>query len=607
MTKQASLYPPISDYAFLSDCRGTALVSRAGSIDWCCMPRIDSDSCFGRLLDWEKGGYAALFPDGEGFTSTRRYLPGTMIVETRFSNDNAEVLLYDFFAMQNDPKGRPWHALFRIVEGVRGEACLSADIGPRFDYGEIIPRFQFHREGVHTAVGGNKAFLIRSDCGLEKESHEELSASFQVAAGQRKRMMIRYVEPESLGELAGEEFAWEEADACLENTRARWEEWTGRMFRQDEIDAQTVRSAVVLKALMYEPTGAIAAAATTSLPESIGAQRNWDYRFSWVRDSVFAVRALYALGYEDEAARFLRFIQRCSAGSAEQLQIMYAVDGKRRLTEIELGWLEGYRQSRPVRIGNQAYLQSQLDVFGEIIEVAWLWHSSGRQIDRQYWEFLKSVIDTVSVKWREHDHGIWEFRGRARHYVHSKVMCWAALDHGLKLAQENDFDAPLAEWVRTRDAIRHAIESKGYDEKRGIFTQAFDSPHLDASLLLMPRTGFIENGDPRMLRTTDAIRSALERNGLLERYDSPDNLSGHEGIFLPCTFWLVACLAYQGRRDLAERYYRKAIACANDVGLMSEEFDEKEGKMLGNFPQVLTHVSQIVARMALDEKPVMRK
>lgn len=607
MTDKESAYPPISDYAFISDCHGTALVSRAGSIDWCCLPRIDSDSCFGRLLDWEKGGYAALAPAGGGFTAARRYLPGTMVVETRFSSESAEALLYDFFAMQTDARDQPLHSLFRIVEGVRGTVEMDARISPRFDYGEIIPHFQFHRDGVHTAVGGNKALLIRSDCGLSQQPHHELGARFQVEAGQRKRMLIRYAEPESLGELAAEEFAWEEADACLKNTCAWWEDWTARMRRRGEVDAHTIRSTVVLKALMYERTGAIAAAATTSLPESIGAERNWDYRFSWVRDSVFAVRALYALGYEDEAARFLSFIQRCSAGSAEQLQIMYAVDGKRRLTEIELGWLEGYRQSRPVRIGNRAYLQNQLDVFGEIIEVAWLWHSSGRRIDRQYWEFLKSVIDVVSVKWKERDHGIWEFRGRARHYVHSKVMCWAALDHGLKLVQENGFDAPLPEWTRMRDAIRHAIESKGYDARRGIFTQAFDSPYLDASLLLMPRTGFIDNDDPRMLRTTDAICAALDRNGLLARYDSPDNLCGHEGVFLPCTFWLAACLAYQGKRALAEKYYRHALACANDVGLMSEEFDEREGRMLGNFPQVLTHVSQIAARRALDEKPVMRK
>jgi GH15 family glucan-1,4-alpha-glucosidase len=604
MTEQDSSYPPIADYAFISDCHCTALVSRSGSVDWCCMPRMDSDSCFGRLLDWNKGGYCALCPSAEGFRTERRYVPGTMVVETLFLAPGGEAVLYDFFDMQPERGQQSWHSHIRIVEGLAGEVELKAEVCPRFDYGEIIPRLQRHADGIYTAVGGNKGLLIRSDFPLRVIEHRDLSASFRIAAGQRARMVIRFAGPEHLDSLAGEAFDWRTADDCLEKTRQWWERWTARMRVPGDIDPQTLRSTVVLKALMYERTGAIAAAATTSLPESIGSERNWDYRFSWVRDSVFTVRALYWLGYEDEASRFLRFIQRCSAGSAEQLQIMYAVDGKRRLTEIELDWLEGYRGSRPVRIGNRAYLQNQLDVFGEIMEIAWLWHTSGRRIDRHYWDFLRNVVETVSAKWKERDHGIWEFRGRARHYVHSKVMCWAAVDHGLNLAQENGFDAPLAEWTRTRDDIRHAIERKGYDGQRGIFVQAFDSAHLDASLLLIPRTGFIAYDDPRMVRTTDAICASLDRQGLLARYTSPDNLAGREGVFLPCTFWAAICLARQGRRELARRYYERAMACSNDIGLFPEEFDAEQGQMLGNFPQALTHVSQIVASMALgDDKP----
>ncbi len=336
-----------------------------------------------------------------------------------------------------------------------------------------------------------------------------------------------------------------------------------------------------------------------SLPEWIGEIRNWDYRFSWVRDSVFTVHALYELGCEREAKRFLQFIQRSSAGSASQLQIMYGVDGRRRLTEMQLDWLEGYRQSQPVRIGNFAAKQNQFDIYGEILEMAWEWHASGHAIDDQYWHFLVDVVNTVCDKWQQPDYGIWEFRGGPRHYVHSRGMCWSALNLGIRLAEECRCAAPTAHWRQTRDAIRNAVEGKGYDAARGIFVQAFGSLHLDAALLLLPRIGFIAYDDVRMMRTTDAICEQLDHDGLLVRYNAPDGLPGHEGAFLPCTFWLVSCLAYQGRHELAWKYYRRAAACANDVGLFSEEFDTTSGQMLGNFPQGLTHVSQIMARLAL--------
>ena len=601
-------YPPIDDYAFISDCHCTALVSRSGSVDWCCMPRMDAESCFARLLDWEKGGYCSVSPVGDeaSLSITRKYLPGTMIIETRFTLNGGEARLLDFFDAQvvkdgAQPVQERRHRLFRIIECISGEVEMQACVSPRLDYGQIIPMVQHRGANVYTAVGGNQGLLIRADFELELIEHSDLRARFRLAAGERACLVIGFAAPQSLDPLARQAFDWHSVQHCLHQTRQWWEQWSRRTHNDVPIGPDTLRSTLVLRALMYEPTGAIAAAGTTSLPESPGAGRNWDYRFSWVRDSVFAVRVLYQLGHEEEATRFLRFIQRASAGSARQLQIMYAVDGKRRLTEIELDWLKGYRGSRPVRIGNLAHLQNQLDVFGEILEVAWLWHTSGKPIDRQYWTFLSSVVDTVCQQWFEADHGIWEFRGPARHFVHSKVMCWAALDHGLKLAEENGFDAPTAMWAAALKDIREAIESRGYDATRGIFVQDFDSGHLDASLLLIPRTGFVDYGDPRMVRTTDAICAALDRGGLLERYSSPDNLEGREGVFLPCTFWLATCLARQGRRERALEYYRRAMACSNDLRLFSEEYDVEQGTMLGNFPQALTHVSQIVASLALSQ------
>jgi GH15 family glucan-1,4-alpha-glucosidase len=314
---------------------------------------------------------------------------------------------------------------------------------------------------------------------------------------------------------------------------------------------------------------------------------------------VFIVRALHAMGCFTEADRFHRFIERSSAGSAHQLQIMYAVDGKRRLTEIELDWLEGYQQSKPVRIGNLASEQQQFDIYGELLAMAWESHSRGRPIDQNYWEFLVDVVNTVCERWQEPDKGIWEIRDAPRHHVHSKLMCWLALKRGIDLAVARHLAAPVDHWAEARDKVRVAIEREGYHEERGVFVQAFDNDYLDAALLLMPRVEFIPYDDPRMVRTVDAIRRELDWNGLILRYTAPDSLPKGEGVFIPCTFWMVSCLAHQGRHEQAWEYYKRALACANDLGLFSEEFDCTTQQMLGNFPQGLTHVSQIMARLSL--------
>lgn len=603
MTDPASRYPPIADYALISDCHCAALISRTGSVDWCCMPRFDADSCFGRLLDWGKGGHCTIGPPGEHVRTTRRYVPGTMVLETHFHASDGEARLHDFFAMGDEATEPAHYEHVRLLEGVSGRVEFHAEISPRFDFGEIVPHVRDHGGGIYSAIGSNVGLVIHSDMRLDVDRDRGMAARFHVDAGERVRLSIRFLPPEQIDDDASRlREAGAAADAALERTCSWWRNWTNRIRHPCGPDEHTLRSAIVLKSLSFEPTGAIVAAPTTSLPECAGGQRNWDYRFSWVRDSVFTVRALYELGCEREADRFLRFVQRSAAGSAAEMQIMYAVDGKRRLTEVELEWLEGYRGSVPVRIGNFASEQNQLDIYGEIMEMAWEWHAKGRDMDAQYWDFLFDVVNTVCTKWQERDHGIWEFRGAPLHFVHSKAMCWSALDRGIRLAQEKRMVAPVERWMQARAAIREAIERDGYDPERGIFVQAFDNDYLDAALLLLPRTGFVAYDDARMVRTTDAIRLQLDRGGLLARYDSPDGLPGREGAFVPCTFWLVRCLAYQGRHELAWDYYRRALGCANELGLFPEEFDAQNRQMLGNFPQALTHVSQITARLALAQK-----
>jgi pentatricopeptide repeat protein len=354
--------------------------------------------------------------------------------------------------------------------------------------------------------------------------------------------------------------------------------------------------------LSNAPTGAIAAAATTSLPETPGGTRNWDYRFTWIRDSCFAVRSLAQIGFVKEADGFRRFIERSAAGSAEELQILFGMGGERLLKEQELIDLEGYRGAKPVRIGNAAEKQLQLDVYGEILDLSWLWYSRGHSPDADYWEFLTGMIETAATIWNEPDRGIWEIRGKPRHFVHSKVMCWAALNYGIRLAKELEREAPIGRWEKAREVVRSTIEKQGYDQDRGVFVQAFDNRIIDASLLLIPTVGFVDYTDERMIRTTDVVGKELNASGLLRRYpEGEDNLPGKEGAFLACSFWLVNCLARQGRHDEAYEVFNRAVRTGNDLGLFSEEYDTERGEMLGNYPQGLTHLSLITALVALTE------
>ena len=599
-----SSFPPISDYALLSDCRNIALVSRAGSIDWCCMPRPDADSLFGRLLDWQRGGFCAITPV-DRWRSTRHYEADSLMLNTRFETEHGCVEICDFFCLPEAGDNAP-RELVRVVSGIYGMVELNVEVAPRFDYGETIPYVTTRpHAGAEVqqfrAVGSDQALLITSGHGLRCRERRGIEGKIKLHAGRHWFISMRFLAPEQCESAPALFNDLNAARRALEQNRHHWRRWLEAIDAPYRFDAQTVRSALVLKGLTYADTGAMVGAATTSLPEQIGGGRNWDYRFCWIRDSVYAVGALHRLGLVEEADALRHFITRSTAGSADQTQILYAVSGKRRLTEIELEFLSGYRNSKPVRIGNGAAEQHQWDVFGELLQLASLAYELKQETDPNYWPFLEDVLNHVCDYWTEPDRGIWEIRGEPRHFVHSKVCCWSALNTGIALAERFHKKAPLGRWKKHRAAIRDAVQGHGFDARRGVYRQAFDSPCVDAVLLRLPRLDYIPYRDDSMIRTVGAIRAELDEHGLLKRYNAPDGLDGGEGVFVPCTFWLVTCLARQGRLSEARQYYQRALACANDLGLFSEEYDTAEKIMLGNFPQALTHVSQISAYMALHD------
>jgi GH15 family glucan-1,4-alpha-glucosidase len=602
---KSSPYPPIGDYALISDCFSAALVSKRGSIDWCCMPRMDSDSCFGRLLDWERGGFCSIYPE-EDSESFRNYIDEALVLETMFKTGGGEARLLDCFTMHEGGRGDPRRQLLRVIEGVRGRIDLHLLVVPRLDYGELKPWLRYEEERHYSVIGGDDALMISGDPELVPSGDHDLEASFTVRADERVRLSIVSVRPEVLDYDPPEVPDSNELDRRLEQTLEWWRRWSSRLRFVGPDRPGVMRSAMTLKALTYAPTGAIAAAATTSLPESPGGSRNWDYRYSWIRDSAFSMRSLARIGFSSEADGFQRFIERSAAGSAEQMQIMYGLGGERRLTEVILEHLEGYREAKPVRIGNAASDQFQLDAYGEVVNLAWRRHRRGHSPDDDYWRFLLELVDTAAERWREPDRGLWEMRGEPQHFVHSKALCWAALDKGLRLSEECMRRAPVKRWEKTRDEIRTAVESEGYDEERGVFVQAFGTKELDSALLLLPSAGFIDYDDERMVRTTDAIRGELDDGGLLLRYrndkkDLKDGLEGEEGVFLACSFWLAECLAHQGRAEEATEIFDRVSSTSNDLGLFSEEYDTSSEEMLGNFPQGLTHLSHIAAATAIAE------
>lgn len=589
-------YEPIANYALLSNCRSTALVSRTGSIDWCCMPRMDADSCFSRLLDAQRGGYCSIAP-AIATQSTRAYENSTLILKTTFADDEGHVDIYDFFRY-GDIAADNESELIRLIVGVEGSIKLKIDVLPRFDYGETIAQVVQRNPQCHVAFGSNSALLINSAFAFTQPDRHALSASIKVTAGERLFVSLRSISPQNINNEF-DNIDQQQVDAAFTQAVTAWRQWLEPIGESYRNDAEIIHSALILKALTYAPTGAIIGAPTTSLPETIGGKRNWDYRYCWIRDSVYAAEILFELGLKNEANQLRIFIERSSAGSAEQIQTLYALDGGRRLTEFELDELTGYKNSAPVRIGNGAAEQQQWDMYGELLQLASLWYQGEHEPDADYWAFLVDVLDHVCQRWHQPDRGIWEFRDSSRHLVHSKTCCWSALDRGITLAKKLNYKAPLKRWINSRDAIREAIDAHGFDRKRGVFRQAFDSDYLDAAILRLPRLGYIAADDTRMLGSIEVICRELDADGLLRRYNSDDGLEGDEGVFLPCTFWLVTCLALQRKCTEAYVYYRRAMRCANELGLLSEEYDLKNNLMLGNFPQALTHSSQIVAKMAL--------
>jgi GH15 family glucan-1,4-alpha-glucosidase len=605
--KRAGDYPPIADYALIGDCHSAALVSRQGSIDWCCLPRFDSDSCFGRLLDWQNGGYFQICPAGR-FTSRREYLEKSLVLVTTFRAGSGEARLIDFFAMRTGGAQRPRREIVRIIEGVSGTMRLNVRFVPRLDFGEVKPWVRPSSAGAYVAVGSNAGLAIFGDAPLRPASDHDLEGTLEIRADSRYHIGLQFLPPEESERRhsAAKEIA--RLGEHYEETLRWWREWSAKIRTHNGQlppgkagGTAVARSAIVLKALCYAPTGAIIAAPTTSLPERSGGERNWDYRFCWLRDSIFTVHTLSNLGLQAEAAGMRRFIQRTASGNAEELQVLYAVDGKRRVPEIDLPKLDGWRGSRPVRIGNGAATQFQADMYGLVMELSWRWSERGEQPDENYWGFLTAIVEVAIARRRLPDRGIWEIRSRPLHFVHSKVMCWAAVDGGIALAERYGLPAPIDRWREERDRLRKDIEKRGYDRKRGIFVRSYASQEVDAALLLLPAVDFVAWDDERMVRTTDAIVKDLSRDGLVMRYRATDGLRGREGVFVPCTFWLAECLAHQRRRAQARAAFDRACRCANDLGLFSEEFDPKQGEMLGNFPQGLTHLAHVSAALALEQ------
>jgi len=593
-----SPYPPISDYALLSDCHSGALVSKDGSIDWCTFHRFEARPVFARLLDWGKGGFFRIAP-AAGYSSTRRYLTGTNVLETRFETEGGVLVLTDCFYVREE-EGHPEHRLIRRVRCEEGEVAVKAKFEPRFDYGLTEPRVEQLDSDLAVAYGGPDALVLQSELPVGTAELSACALAKTLKAGDEAYVALTWQLPH---ELDPQRLPREQIEAELQGTIRYWEEWSARCTYDGPYREQVVRSALVLKALTNGPTGAIVAAATTSLPEEVGGERNWDYRFSWLRDSALTLNALFALGYTQEAHDYMAWLRRTTAGRAKALQIMYGVGGERYLPEIELDHLEGYRGSRPVRIGNGAASQFQLDTFGELLDTAWLYRQQGGDIDDVFWEFLSRVGGAVMERWAEPDQGIWEIRGEPRHFVYSKVMAWVALDRLLKLAELDGREGDLDGWRATRDEIRAQVEREGVDPESGGFTQSFgDGGKLDASNLMIPIVGFVEHPDPRARATVEKIAAELSADGFVYRYvtDGVDGLSGDEATFAICSFWLVECLARAGETERARELYERLLSFCNDVGLLAEEIDPHSGEMLGNFPQAFSHLGIILAAIALD-------
>jgi alpha,alpha-trehalase len=600
-------FRPIADYGLLADCNAAALVDRDGSIGWLCLPRYDSPAVFTQILDPE-GGHWQIKPTG-AYRSERCYLPGTLVIETTFATESGTVKLTDAMAFAEGQRhhelglGAP-HLILRLVEGILGDVELSFELAPRPEYGLVKPLFRASESGGRTFGGPNQ--VVVSSGVLTAIEDSTMVATFKVSAGERVGFALQWSPPEG---PAPEPFSPDGVPTRIADTVEAWRSWEAEHDIYEGSRRELVRvSSRVLKGLTYRPTGAIVAAPTTSLPETVGGERNWDYRYAWIRDASLTLEALYIGACSDEAEDFVSFMTSSAGGRASErsLQIMYGIAGEHDLTERELSHLRGWRDSAPVRVGNGAWCQTQLDVYGELLNLLHRYREQLGDLHTEIRRFVADLANTAARRWRETDAGMWEMRGEPRHHLSSKVLCWVALDRAIELAPQLGMHAEVDRWTAERDEIREAVLTRGWSEARQAYAQSFDSDDLDAAQLLMPIFGFLPATDERMRSTIDAIADGLTDDGLVLRYRNeeglnPDGLTGEEGTFVICSFWLVSALAKAGEIDRAERLFDKLVACANDLGLLAEEIDTANGELLGNFPQAFSHVGLITAAWEIDK------
>jgi GH15 family glucan-1,4-alpha-glucosidase len=589
--------PRIEDYALLGDLHTAALVSTAGSVDWLCLPRFDSPAAFARLLHDGEAGHWTLAPAGAVQPAGRRYAPGSLVLETDWVTADGAVRVIDFMP----PRARTPH-LIRIVVGLDGAVAMRSTLHLRFDYGRVIPWVRHEGTQAHAIAGPDLVRLV-SAVPLHGDLSETV-ADFTVRQGDRVPFVMSWAPSHDPG------MPYVDADQELSATRDFWARWSGHAtYPQGPYSDAVDRSLITLKALTYAPTGGIVAAATTSLPEELGGVRNWDYRYCWLRDATYTLQALLAAGYRAEAGAWRDWLLRSIAGQPEALQIMYSIDGARRLPELELDWLAGFEGSRPVRTGNAASRQLQLDVWGETLDALFLARQAGLPADRDAWALQVALMNHLESAWRDPDNGLWEVRGDRQHFTHSKVMAWVAADRMARSVRTHGLPGPAERWEQLRDEIHRDVLAHAYDAERGTFTQACGSPALDASLLLIPRVGFLPATDPRVLGTIAAIRRELTEDGLVKRYqttETDDGLKGSEGLFIACSFWLVDALCAAGQRDDATSLFERLLTLRNDVGLLSEEWDPAGQRQLGNTPQAFSHFALVISALQLHMGHVAR-
>jgi GH15 family glucan-1,4-alpha-glucosidase len=591
----------IEDYALIGDCQTAALVGRNGSIDWLCWPRFDSAACFAALLGTPENGFWRISPAAGAAAVSRRYRPDTLILETEFETADGAATLVDFMPVRTSQCD-----LVRIVVGRRGRVAMESEGVLRFDYGASVPwvTLSADRKSLRAVAGPDLARLT-SPVPLSNRD-QKTCARFEVAAGERVAFVLTYAASHL------EDPRETDAEKALSGTEAFWKDWSARCKVGGKWADAVRRSLITLKALTYAPTGGIVAAPTTSLPEKIGGVRNWDYRYCWLRDATLTLLALMNAGYYDEARAWREWLLRAAAGRPEQMQIMYGIAGERRLPELEIPWLPGYEGSEPVRIGNAAAAQLQLDVYGELIDTLYQACKGGLTRHDEAWRLQRALLEHLATAWVQPDEGMWEVRAPPRHFTYSKIMAWVAFDRAVKMIEHFGMPGPVERWRELRRRIHVDVCRRGYNRKRNAFVQSYGSEELDASLLLIPITGFLPVTDPRVVSTVEMIRRELTVDGLVRRYRTQaadDGLPPGEGVFLACSFWLADNLCMQGRWDEAHALFERLVGLTNDVGLLAEEYDPATKRFLGNFPQAFSHVALVNTAMNLGarDKPAEQR